>query len=333
MRAMLDRWAEFAKRGESFDVAAEMTFLTLSIIVDALFGVNLGSRTRVLCEALNVLLDDLGAMGCTQINTPLTFSASSRNRFQIAIRTLDEIVATIIDERRRVPADRADLMSVLLTARDAQTGKNLTDRQIRDEVVTMMIAGHETTAMVLSWAWTLLATNSVAERNLHDEVSRVLGTRPPTLGDLGNLPYTLMVLQESMRLYPPVWFIARKTTSAGDLGGVDVPKDVIVIVSPYAIHRHPGFWNNPDEFNPTRFATGAQHARHSYIPFCGGRHLCLGMHLALIEGHLLLAGITQRYTVRPTTSGRVHPHPAITLRPRNGLMATIHERGPQGTET
>jgi len=152
MRVMLDRWAEHAERGESLDVSAEMTLLTLSIIVDALFGVELGPRTRDLTRALMVLLDDLGAMGCTQLNTPLTFSASSRERFQTAMRTVDEVVATIIEERRRVGVDRVNFMSVLLGARDGQTGKHLTDRQIRDEVVSMLIAGHETTAMVLSWS-------------------------------------------------------------------------------------------------------------------------------------------------------------------------------------
>jgi cytochrome P450 len=134
-----------------------------------------------------------------------------------------------------------------------------------------------------------------------------------------------MVLQESMRLYPPVWFIARKVTSAGDVGGVDVPKNVLVIVSPFAIHRHPEFWSGPDEFSPARFSAGNQHAKHSYIPFGAGRHLCIGMHLALMEGPLLLAGFAQRYVVRPA-SERIHLHPAITLRVRDGLMATIHER-------
>lgn len=325
MRVVLERWAGLAERGESFDASEEMTLLTLSIIVDALFGVDLGPRIHDLCRALNVLLDDVGAMGCTQLNTPLTFSASSRERFQTAKRTLDGIVAAIIDERRRMPADRADFMSVLLGARDAQTGDCLTDRQIQDEVISMMIAGHETTALILSWSWSLLAANPAAERNLHQEVDRVLGTRAPTLQDLDNLPYTLMVLQESMRLYPPVWFIARKTTSAGDMGGCYVPENVLVVVSPYAIHRHPDFWQRPDEFDPSRFSAGT-YAKYSYIPFGGGRHLCLGMHLALIEGPLLLAGIAQRYIVRPVERSRIHPRPAITLRLGDGLIVALQER-------
>jgi cytochrome P450 len=288
--------------------------------------VDLGPRIGQACEALNVLLDDLGAMGCTQLNTPLTFSASSRGRFQTAKRTLDEIVARIIEERRRSTADRADLMSVLLEARDAHTGAPLTDRQIHDEVISMMIAGHETTALVLSWAWSLLADNPAAERTLHGELGRVLGSRLPTLQDLSNLPYTLMVLQESMRLYPPVWFIARKTAAAGDVGGCYVPENVSVVISPYAIHRHPEFWSNPSEFDPGRFSRGTQHPKYSYIPFGGGRHLCLGMHLALVEGHLLLAGIAQRYVVRPMDQRPPQPQPAITLRLRDGLKCTLHER-------
>ena len=213
---------------------------------------------------------------------------------------------------------------------DEQTGKHLTDRQIRDEVVTMMIAGHETTALILSWAFSLLADNPEAEQTLHEELDRVLGTRSPGLADLDHLPYTLMVLRESMRLYPPVWTIARKSLFAGNIDGCHVPENVLVVISPYAIHRHPQYWQKPEEFDPLRFSPGNRQSKYSYIPFGGGHHLCLGANMALMEGHLILASIAQNYRVRPLLDRPIELHPAVTLRLRGGLMATLSKRTPEG---
>jgi len=328
-RDMLKHWADVSESGESLDVSSEMTQLTLSIIVDALFGVKLPSEMRELGQALEVLLSDLGDMGCTAFNTPLIFSASGREKFQAAISTLDRIVWEIIDERRQTPDDPTNFLSFLLSVQDEQTGKHLTDRQIRDEVVTMMIAGHETTALILSWAFSLLADNPEAEHTLHEELDRVLGTRSPGLADLDHLPYTLMVLRESMRLYPPVWTIARKSLFAGDIDGCHVPENVLVVVSPYAIHRHPDFWQEPEKFDPLRFSAGMRQSKYSYIPFGGGHHLCLGMNMALMEGHLILASIAQNYRVLPSTDQPIEPQPAVTLRLRGGLMAILSKRTPE----
>ena len=333
LAALCERWDSLAASGATVDAAAEMTAVTLAIICEALFGARLGSQARELCDALNVLLDDLGAMGCTQINTPLLFSSASRKRFNTAKRTLDKIVAEIIEERRSSSSNRVDLLAVLLGARDAETGAPLSDRQILDEVVTMLVAGHETTALALSWGWSLLAQHPEQEQRLHRELDVALGDRSPTLQDLENLPFTLMVLQESMRLYPPVWFIARKSTAPGDLAGCDVPDNVLVLTSPYAMHRHAGFWHDADEFVPDRFAPGAPPAKYSYLPFGGGRHLCLGMHVALVEGPLLLAALARRYTVTPVGPAAARPRPAITLRLNDGLPAQIGARRPQDTGT
>lgn len=326
---LLERWANVSARGESLDVSAEMTQLTLAIIVDALFGVKLRSDMRELGQALEVLLSDLGDMEITVFNTPLTFSASGRDQFQTAITTLDRIVWEIIDARRQAPEDPTNFLSFLLSVQDEQAGKHLTDRQIRDEVVTMMIAGHETTALILSWALTLLAENPEAEHTLHEELDRVLGTRLPSREDLDDLPYTLMVLRESMRLYPPVWTIARKSLFAGDIDGCHVPENVLVVVSPYAIHRHPDFWQEPEKFDPLRFSPDKQQTKYSYIPFGGGHHLCLGMNMALMEGHLILASIAQSYRVHPLLDRPVKPQPAVTLRLHGGLMATLSKRVPE----
>jgi cytochrome P450 len=323
---VLAKWAQNSESGQTLDVSWEMTQLTLSVIVDGLFGVDLQSRMPGLGDALDVLLNDLGEMSCTQLNTPLTFSASGQQRFQSALDTVNNFVAEIIEERRRKDDDPANFLSTLLSAQDEDTGRPLSDRHLRDEVVSMMIAGHETTALILSWAWHLLAEHPDVERRLHQELDDVLGDRMPTFADLEHLPYTLMVLRETMRLYPPVWYMARKTTAATEVNGCLLPENVIALVSPYTIHRHPDFWPNPDEFDPLRFAPDKKQTKYSYIPFGGGHHLCLGMNLALMEGHLILASLAKNYIVRPLPECPVKPRPAITLRLQDGLRATVSKR-------
>lgn len=323
---LLDRWSLVCESGESLDVSIEMTQLTLEIIVDSLFGVRPHSGLQELGKSLDVLLNDLGDMGCTAFNAPLVFSASDRERFQTALSTLDRIVAEIIEQRRGTEADPGNFLSHLLTARDADSGELLTDRQIRDEVVTMLIAGHETTALILSWAWHLLVENPHVENRLHEELDRELGSELPNFDDLGRLPYALMILRESMRLYPPVWSIARKSMYSGEIGGCFVPENVLVIVSPYAIHRHNEFWQDPLCFEPLRFSGSADHDKFVYIPFGGGHHLCLGMNLALLEGHFILAAIAKKFRIQTVDGHCTEKQAAVTLRLRNGLIAILSER-------
>jgi cytochrome P450 len=303
-----------------------MAQLTLQIIVNALFGVGFSSKMSELAPALGVLLDDMGAMACSQLNTPLTFSAVGATRLNTALATVDGIVADIIADHRQGADDSSDLLSSLLSVRDEETGKPLTERELRDEVVTQLIAGHETTSLVLSWAWDLLAANPDAESRLHLELDQVLGGREPGIADLAQLPQTMMVLQESMRLYPPVWFLAKKSLAAVEMEGILIPENALVIVSPYAIHRHSGYWQNPGQFDPQRFSSGAQQVKYSYMPFGGGQHLCVGMNLALLEGHLIMAMIAQKFSIRPLADHIAVPHPSITLRMRDGLPATLVRR-------
>ncbi len=329
-RAMLDRWTEIAQRGESMDVSAEMTELTLTIIIDALFGVDIHDRMGDLGQALDTLLNDLGSMGCTQLNTPLMFSPDDRARFKTALATLDQIVAEIIAKRREMRHAPDNLLAFLLATQEAGANGPLSERELRDEVVTLMIAGHETTSLILSWGWKLLAENQEIEQALHQELDRELAGNVPGIADLERLPLTLMVLREAMRLYPPVWFIARKSMYAGELNGIYIPENVPVIVSPYAIHRHPNYWARPDQFDPQRFAAHASQAKYTYMPFGGGRHLCLGMNLALVEGHMIMAMIAQKFSIRPDAEGPVVPQPAITLRLRGGLPAALVPRNAAG---
>lgn len=323
---MLEQWTRICERGEQLDVPTEMTQLTLAIIVDALFGVRPQSGLQELGESLDVLLSDLGDMECTAYNAPLMFSASDRERFQTALNTLDSVVTDIIEHRRGAKTDPSNFLSFLLTARDADTGELLTDRQIRDEVVTMLIAGHETTALILSWVWHLLAENPHIENQLHEELDREVGSTMPSFDDLDHLPYALSTLRESMRLYPPVWSIARKSLYAGEIAGCLVPDNALVIVSPYAIHRHTEFWHDPLVFDPLRFSGSTDQDKFAYIPFGGGHHLCLGMNLALMEGHYILSCIAKKFRVQPVAGHRMEKQAAITLRLRNGLIATLVKR-------
>jgi cytochrome P450 len=328
-QALLPRWTEAAQSGRHLDVTKEMTRLTLEIIAEGLFDVDLGARgSRVdeLCQSLDVLLGDLGDMMCTQLNAPLTFAASSRQRFKAALAVLDAIIEDIIAERRSAAPDPSNLLSALLTVRDAQTGEHLTTRQLRDEVAALLVGGHETTAVALGWTWSLLAQHPDVERRLHDELDTVLGTKLPTAEDVERLPFTMMVLRESMRLYPPIWLLARRTTSAIELGDVPIDENSLVLVSPYTIHRHPQFWDEPETFNPLRFSSRAARPKHAYIPFGDGRHVCLGRHLALLEAPLILATLAQRYRVHVVPGHPVTPHPALSLRMRHGLMATVTTR-------
>jgi cytochrome P450 len=194
----------------------------------------------------------------------------------------------------------------------------------------MFISGHETTALILSWAWYLMAQHADVEHRLTSEVDRVLGGRFPGVEDLPRLPYCRMVLDETMRLYPPVWYIVRQTVADDELAGVRLPARSTIVISPYVVHRHPSFWEDPEHFDPERFqpALCAARPRCAHLPFGGGRHLCLGNHFAILEGVFALARVQQRYQVRLVPGHPVEPYPVLTLRQRYGLRATVTLRSP-----
>jgi cytochrome P450 len=223
--------------------------------------------------------------------------------------------------------DTEDLLSTLLAPR-SETGEPLDDRLVRDELITMLFAGSETTGLMLSWTWYLLSQHPDALRRLHAELDEVLGGRLPTVDDLADLKYTRMVLQETMRLYPPVWFLFRQSLQEDEIDGYRITANAKVVVSPYTTHRHPAFWPNPEQFDPERFTpeNSQGRPRYAYLPFGAGRHLCLGNNLAMMEGQLVLATIAQRYRIEPVPGHAVKPEPLITMRMRHGLMATVSTR-------
>jgi cytochrome P450 len=231
----------------------------------------------------------------------------------------------IIAERRRTNEDTGDLLSLLMLTRDEETGEQMDDKQLRDEVLTMLVAGHETTATTLSWTFALLAQHPNVEQTLQAELARVLGGRIPTMADLPQLSYTRMVIDEVLRLYPPVYIFSRKVMKEDTIGGYRIPAGSSVDISPYITHRHPAFWDRPDAFEPERFAGELRH-RFAYFPFSSGPRQCIGNNFALTEMQLVLATIAQRYQLHLLPNQQIEPEQLLTLRPRGGLPMVVKDR-------
>jgi cytochrome P450 len=249
-------------------------------------------------------------------------------RYRAAQRALDEVIYGIIAARRRSGEDRGDLLSMLLAAQDLEgaTG-GMDDKQLRDEVITLFLAGHETTANALTWTWVLLARHPEIERCLHEEIDAVLGGRLSSAADVPRLPYTRAVLAESMRLYPPAWTMGRRAIADYQWGGHVIPAGSLILMSQWVVHRDPRFWPEPARFDPARWLSeGASRPRYAYFPFGGGNRVCVGESFAWTEGILVLAVIAQRWRLRLDPSHPIAPHPLITLRTRHGVRAMSEAR-------
>jgi cytochrome P450 len=314
---MLAGWRARAEGAEPLDVAAEMTRLTLRIVGHTLFGEELGDGHRPLGEAVAVALGHTArraeaVLDLGDLPTP------GRRRFRRAVAQLDALVFRLIEERRGGRTDGHDLLSLLLAARDEETGSGLGDTELRDQVLTLLLAGHETTATALTWTSYLLARHPPMQERLRHEVVEVLGERAPTHDDLGALPYLRMVLQESMRLFPPIWLIERRAQGEDVLGGCAIPAGTTLALSQYVTHRHPRFWDEPERFDPDRFLPErvAARPRGSYFPFGGGPRACIGAGFAMMEAQLILAMLVRHFRLDPVAGQRVACLPGITLRPR-----------------
>ena len=326
--ATLDRWQAHASAQQPFDVASEMSRLTLEIVARALFGTSLGEDEDEFRRAVSGGLAYANHLVNHFFALPLAIPTPANRRGRRAIASLDRIVGKLIAERRRDVRDRGDLLGMLVHARDAETHETMTDRQLRDEAVTFLVAGHETTAVALSWTWHLLALHPDAERRLQAEVDEVLGRRVPTVADLGSLRYTRMVIEESMRLFPPVWATNRQAYGDDVVGGQRVRKDDTVTVSPWVTHRDPALWERPEVFDPERFTPerSATRAEYAYFPFGGGPRRCIGNQFAMMEAQLILAMTAQLFRLKPVPGHPVEPDPILTLRPRHGIVMTLHSR-------
>jgi cytochrome P450 len=255
------------------------------------------------------------------------FVPTPRNRrFKAALRTLDHFIYALIDDRRRGNVQNEDLLTILLNADDPETGETMSDHQLRDEVLTLLFGGHETTAILLTWSFYLLSKFPEVAKRLRRELADVLGGNPPTVDDLGDLQYTRRVLEETLRIYPPIWSTSRRSIEAETIGGYHIPGGAMIGPSPYAIHRHPDFWENPEGFDPNRFTPEciADRPRYAYIPFGGGPRICIGRHFAMMEAMLILATVAQRYRLDLVPEHPVELAILATLRPRYGMLMTLH---------
>jgi len=325
---MLSRWRPYAERGEAKNINFEMMRLTMSIIGRTMLGLDLEGEATETGRAFTFVLDYATHRTISLVNVPLFIPTPLNRRFNEARRTLDSLIYNIIEDRRRRKESKNDLLSMLLDARDEESGERMGEKQIRDEVIIIFFAGHETTAQALSWTWYLLSKHTEVERRLHAELDSVLGGRAPTVDDLPNLNYTRMVIEESMRLYPPVWIFARDAIRDDEIGGYHIPAGSMVLMSQYITHRHPDFWENPEGFDPERFTEerSKNHPHYTYFPFGGGPRICIGNSFAMMEAQLILATVAQSYRLHLMPGYPVEPVALGTLRPRYNIVMTLHPR-------
>jgi cytochrome P450 len=318
------RWKTIASEKRPVDIDEEMMRLTRTVVLRTLLGGDLGPFAAKVDDAWTVINQYIGesfwSLGFTdRLPTP------KHRRFLAARAVLVGAVDHVIGQRRSSASDSVDLLSMLLSARDEETGEGMTDNQLRVEVMTFLLAGQETTSLALTWTWYLLSQHPEARHRLEEEIDSVLDGRPPEYTDLVHLPYTRRVIDEAMRLYPPAWGFSRQALTDDQLGGFHLPRGWLVFVLPYVLHRLPAFWENPDAFDPDRFSPerSADRPKFVFLPFGAGPRQCIGNQFALLEAQLIVATLAQTYRLRLVPGHRVEPWPLITLRPRFGMPMVI----------
>ena len=325
LQRMFAQW-DALPAGAVTDIDEAMMHAALEVVGHALFGTDLSADAERLATATLSALDVVIARARVPITPPAWMPTPANRKLQASVRELDAAVRGMMLERRggrgTVPADMLDL---LLGSRD-DSGAGLTPREVRDQVVTFIVAGHETVASALTWAWALVARHPEVQEELQRESDAVLGGRAPAFADYARLPYARAVFDEALRLYPPAWLITRKALDDAVLGGHDVPRGSLVILSPWIVHRHPDVWPEPERFLPSRFLDGSA-SRTSFIPFGAGLRQCIGRDFAYVEGTLMLSAIAGRYALAyPPGRGVPAAAPLVTIRPVGGLPLRVTRR-------
>lgn len=315
---LAERLERAAQREQVVDVDRAMMQVTLDIVAETLLSASVGGiDLDALGADIDFLVVDLRRRIAIPLNIPLGLPLPKNVRFKSALEAVDKVVVDIIERRRRGGERHDDLLQMLFDAEDEETGERMNDAQLRDEAVTMFLAGHETTASALSWTMYLLSLNPDVRRKARAECEAVLQGRVPTLEDLPKLVYLTQVLEESMRLYPPAWMFARHVVEETPLADYTVPAGSTILVSTFAIHRRPEFWVNPLGFDPDRFAPEARKAQHKFqfLPFGAGQRKCIGAGFAMMEAKLIMATLLPRFELDLVPGQVVTPQPAVTLRP------------------
>ena len=316
------------KPGERRDIMAEMMRVTLEIAAKTLFGSEVGKEAHAVAEAMEIMQSNFLQRFNSLVPLPLWIPTPGNLRMKRAVRHLDEILFGFIRQRRAEQADKGDLLSLLLHARDEDDGSRMTDRQVRDEAMTLFLAGHETTALTLSWAWYLMAQHPEAEQKLWVELDSVLAGRVPTVDDWPKLKYTEMIALESMRLYPPAYVIGREAIVDCEIGGYAVPRGTTLLLPQWVVQRDARFYDEPEKFRPERW--GGERVKSmpkfAYFPFGGGPRVCIGQQFAMMELVMILATIAQKFRFRMQEGATVTPLPTFTLRPVPGIPGMIEPR-------
>ena len=324
--AMLSEWRTRLPSCEAVDIASEMSRLTYAIVARTLFSIDSTGHADTIERAMRVMLPHVFNRLGQILRPPDWFPSPANRRFREALAAVDRVVFEIIAGHREAEArgePNDDLLGMLMRARDPESGAGLTDTQLRNETITFLLAGHETTANALSWTFHLLAAHPQVEGSLLEEINSVLGDRIPVLEDVAKLTLTKRVIQEAMRLYPPIWIIERRAIAADEIAGYHIPAGSSVVISPYALHRHPGYWERPEVFDPSRFESPPPEA---YIPFGAGPRFCIGHEFAMLEARLITLMVLREFRLRAVPGHPIEPMPDITLRPRHGMRMTVHPR-------
>lgn len=324
---LADSWEAPARNFEVIDVAEEMSTAALRIAGETLFGVNLTDDSVDVSRSLDGMMQGfMQTIGSPVAMLTHRLPLPKNLRMRRNIEELDRVVREIITERRQDPGDKPTLLNMFINARD-DDGKGMSDTQLRDEVLTMLLAGHETTANALAWTFYCIAQHPTVARQLEAELDEVLDGSAPTMEQVRQLPYTTQVLKESMRLYPPAWTVGRRAEEGDEILGYKIPKGGIVLMSPYVLHRHPDYWENPEAFDPDRFGPDKPApARGAYMPFIVGPRKCIGEHFAMTEAVIMIATLMSKYRLELLSGHKVIPEPSVTLRPKNGIKMRVRRR-------
>ncbi len=317
-----DHWSD----GAQLDMSREMMRLTLAVVAKTLFSADVTAEADNIGAALTqvMVLFDMVLMPFSEWIEKLPLP--SVRRFEKARDFLDQTIYGIIAERRASKEDKGDLLSMLLLAQDEDGTPGMSDKQIRDEALTLFLAGHETTANALMWSWYLLSQNPASAAKFYDEIDRVLAGRLPTFDDLPQLKYTEGVFAEAMRLYPPAWVIGRRAKTEFAMGEFSIPARSILMISPYVVHRDPRWFPDPTQFSPERWSLPDDRPKFSYVPFGGGTRICIGERFAWMEGVLLLATVAQKWRFKLVPGHPVQTAALITLRAKHGMKMVAEER-------
>lgn len=321
---MLTRWHD----GDTLDVHKQMMRLTMEIVVRTLFAMEVsGPEAAEVAHAFDIAVEQIAIRFRRPFFIPDSIPLPNNVRFNRAIRKLDRLMFRMIEERRRTKDEGNDLLSMLVHLQD-ESGAGMSDEQLREEAVTMFLAGHETTALTLSWTWYLLAQHPGVEAQLHRELDSVLGDGAPGPEDIDRLPFTRSIINESMRLFPPAYAFGREALSDCEIGGYAIPAGSTIFMVPWVLHRDTRWFAEPDSFKPDRWMSDfpRQLPAFAYVPFGGGPRRCIGNSFAMMEAILLLATIAQKFSLRLAPGQNVEPFPSITLRPKGGIRVVLHSR-------